>query len=85
MLNIYQKSVADAIRELLEAFRLPGESQQINRIAETFAEYYFASEPGELKHPNCSQSIDGGDSGGEVSRCSICPYLFNYYVEYRFA
>lgn len=33
------------MRELLEAFRLPGESQQINRIAETFAEVYFATHP----------------------------------------
>lgn len=35
------------MRELLEAFRLPGESQQINRITETFAEVYFATKPGE--------------------------------------
>lgn len=34
------------MRELLETFRLPGESQQISRITETFAEIYFASEPG---------------------------------------
>ncbi|EKM55633.1 uncharacterized protein PHACADRAFT_121344 [Phanerochaete carnosa HHB-10118-sp] len=43
------KSVADAMRELLEAFRLPGEAQQIGRITETFAEIYFASEPAEVK------------------------------------
>jgi brefeldin A-resistance guanine nucleotide exchange factor 1 len=36
------------MRELLEAFRLPGEAQQISRITETFASIYFASEPGEL-------------------------------------
>jgi len=36
------------MRELLEAFRLPGESQQINRITETFAEVYFATNPREL-------------------------------------
>lgn len=34
------------MRDLLEAFRLPGESQQISRITETFAEIYFASGPG---------------------------------------
>lgn len=34
------------MRELLEAFRLPGEAQQIARITETFAEMYFAAEPG---------------------------------------
>jgi brefeldin A-resistance guanine nucleotide exchange factor 1 len=34
------------MRELLETFRLPGEAQQIARITETFAEIYFASQPG---------------------------------------
>lgn len=34
------------MRDLLETFRLPGESQQINRITETFAEIYFATQPG---------------------------------------
>jgi brefeldin A-resistance guanine nucleotide exchange factor 1 len=43
-----QKPIVDALRELLESFRLPGESQQIARITETFAEVYFASEPGRL-------------------------------------
>ncbi|KAI0361936.1 Sec7-domain-containing protein [Trametes cingulata] len=43
------KSVAEALRELLESFRLPGESQQINRITETFAEVYFATGPEEVK------------------------------------
>ncbi len=41
--------ICDAMRELLEAFRLPGESQQINRITETFAEVYFATGPSEVK------------------------------------
>lgn len=41
-----QRSVADAMRDFLEAFRLPGESQQIARIAETFAAIYFAVNPG---------------------------------------
>jgi brefeldin A-resistance guanine nucleotide exchange factor 1 len=36
------------MRELLEAFRLPGEAQQIARITETFASIYFASGPGKL-------------------------------------
>lgn len=34
------------MRDFLEAFRLPGESQQIARIAETFAAIYFAVNPG---------------------------------------
>lgn len=40
-----QKPIADAMRELLESFRLPGEAQQIARITETFASIYFASDP----------------------------------------
>ena len=37
--------VAEAMRALCEAFRLPGEAQQIARITETFARKYFASRP----------------------------------------
>lgn len=44
-----QKIICDAMRELLEAFRLPGESQQIARITETFAEVYFATKPPEIR------------------------------------
>jgi Sec7-like guanine-nucleotide exchange factor len=43
------------MRELLETFRLPGEAQQISRITETFAEIYFASQPG-LDLFTCSRS-----------------------------
>ncbi|KAI0637119.1 Sec7-domain-containing protein [Trametes polyzona] len=43
------KTVSEALRELLESFRLPGESQQINRITETFAEVYIATKPEEVK------------------------------------
>lgn len=43
-----QKHIADAMREMLESFRLPGEAQQIARITETFASIYFAAKPGEL-------------------------------------
>lgn len=42
------KIICDAMRELLEAFRLPGESQQIARITETFAEVYFATGPPDI-------------------------------------
>nr|GAT51097.1 predicted protein [Mycena chlorophos] len=41
--------VAEAMRELLETFRLPGEAQQIARITETFASIYFASGPAEIQ------------------------------------
>jgi hypothetical protein len=41
-----QKLISDAMRELLESFRLPGEAQQIARITEVFAEaYYNAQDP----------------------------------------
>lgn len=36
-------SLDEALRRLLESFRLPGESAQIERIMETFAEHYFIS------------------------------------------
>ncbi|KAF8810722.1 Sec7 domain-containing protein [Phlegmacium glaucopus] len=49
LFDFKDKPVAEAMRELLEAFRLPGESQQISRIAETFASTYFAAEPAEIK------------------------------------
>jgi brefeldin A-resistance guanine nucleotide exchange factor 1 len=45
-----QKPMVDAMREMLETLRLPGEAQQIDRIAETFATVYFASMPGMYQH-----------------------------------
>ncbi|CCO30694.1 Pattern formation protein EMB30 AltName: Full=Protein EMBRYO DEFECTIVE 30 [Rhizoctonia solani AG-1 IB] len=44
-----QKSIADAMRELLESFRLPGESQPIARITETFAKQFFSCDPPGIK------------------------------------
>ncbi|KAI0807169.1 Sec7-domain-containing protein [Fomes fomentarius] len=49
LMDFKSKPVAEALREMLETFRLPGEAQQINRIAETFAEVYFATGPDEVK------------------------------------
>ncbi|KAL7413936.1 hypothetical protein BDY24DRAFT_386920 [Mrakia frigida] len=49
LFDFKDKLVADAMRDLLEAFRLPGESQQISRVTETFAEIYFASGPAEIQ------------------------------------
>ncbi|KAH9966443.1 Sec7-like domain protein [Russula dissimulans] len=49
LFDFHEKPIADAMRELLETFRLPGEAQQISRITETFAEIYFASKPAEIK------------------------------------
>lgn len=38
------KSLDEAMRELFASFRLPGESQQIERIMEKFAEHYVSGE-----------------------------------------
>ncbi|KAG8748165.1 GDP/GTP exchange factor for ARF [Ceratobasidium sp. 414] len=43
------KPIAEAMRELLESFRLPGESQPIARITETFAKAFFAAGPPGIK------------------------------------
>lgn len=48
LFNFSGKSVADAMRELLETFRLPGEAQPIARITETFAEHFFSFSPPEI-------------------------------------
>jgi brefeldin A-resistance guanine nucleotide exchange factor 1 len=42
------KRVDEAMRLLLEGFRLPGEAQQIERIMETFSSVYFATGPPEI-------------------------------------
>ncbi|KAG6874307.1 hypothetical protein C0995_001532 [Termitomyces sp. Mi166 len=49
LFDFRNKPIADALRELLESFRLPGEAQQIARITETFASAYFASGPEEIR------------------------------------
>ncbi|KAG8844780.1 GDP/GTP exchange factor for ARF, partial [Serendipita sp. 405] len=41
--------IAEAMREMLESFRLPGESQQIERITDTFAAKYFSTKPAEIQ------------------------------------
>ncbi|RUS35496.1 hypothetical protein BC938DRAFT_482565 [Jimgerdemannia flammicorona] len=42
------KRIDEALRDLLETFRLPGEAQQIGRVVETFAETYFATQPADI-------------------------------------
>ncbi|KAF8432469.1 hypothetical protein L210DRAFT_3623319 [Boletus edulis BED1] len=49
LFDFKNKPMVDAMREMLETLRLPGEAQQIDRIAETFASVYFASKPAEIK------------------------------------
>ncbi|KAJ7888919.1 hypothetical protein B0H14DRAFT_3127156 [Mycena olivaceomarginata] len=50
LFDFKDKAIADAMRDLLETFRLPGESQQIARITETFTSIYFTSEPDEIQN-----------------------------------
>ncbi|KAJ7168148.1 hypothetical protein C8R43DRAFT_983232 [Mycena crocata] len=50
LIDFRNKPFADALRELLVTFRLPGESQQIARITETFASIYFAAGPDEIQN-----------------------------------
>ncbi|KAL5635177.1 hypothetical protein ACGC1H_003018 [Rhizoctonia solani] len=49
MFDFRGKPIADAMRELLESFRLPGEAQPIARITETFAKQFFACGPPGIK------------------------------------
>ncbi|KAF5365564.1 hypothetical protein D9757_010895 [Collybiopsis confluens] len=49
LFDFKDKLVANAMREMLETFRLLGESQQIARITEVFAATFFAAKPAEIK------------------------------------
>ena len=42
------KRLDEALRDMLTTFRLPGESQQIDRIMMTFAKRFFESGPEEV-------------------------------------
>lgn len=48
LFDFNDKPLSEAMREMLESFRLPGESQQIARITETFSKVYFAVAPREV-------------------------------------
>lgn len=80
-----QISVADAMREMLETFRLPGEAQQIARITETFAEVYFAASPGTCakRGLGVGLSLMIAFSGSEVARRCLRPRVFDHHAEYR--
>ena len=51
---------------MLETFRLPGEAQQISRVTETFAEIYFAAEPGESCCYVCSTIFHAQSQADEI-------------------
>ncbi|KAI9144046.1 hypothetical protein BKA69DRAFT_1122695 [Paraphysoderma sedebokerense] len=42
------KRIDEGMRDMLAAFRLPGEAQQIDRIMDCFAEAYFATKPEQI-------------------------------------
>ena len=78
-----QKSVAEAMREMLETFRLPGESQQIDRIAETFAEVYFATGPGvfvDAQRSDYMYSLCLLRSRGQVARQCLRARVLNHHA-----
>ena len=51
---------------MLETFRLPGEAQQISRVTETFAEIYFAAEPGESYRHVCLTNFHAQSQADEI-------------------
>lgn len=51
------KRMDEALRMVLETFRLPGESQQIFRVTDTFAEAYFESGPKEIYSVDAAQVL----------------------------
>lgn len=51
------KRIDESMRMVLETFRLPGESQQINRVTDTFAEAYFESGPKEIVNLDGAQIL----------------------------
>ncbi|KAJ4488408.1 hypothetical protein J3R30DRAFT_3435649 [Lentinula aciculospora] len=57
LFDFRNKPVADAMREMLESFRLPGESQQIERITGTFAMKYLESGPAEIKSKDAGHIV----------------------------
>ncbi|OAC99682.1 hypothetical protein MUCCIDRAFT_136379 [Mucor lusitanicus CBS 277.49] len=55
--NFSGKRMDEAMRMILETFRLPGESQQIMRVTEAFAATYFASGPKEIANIEAAEIL----------------------------
>ncbi|KAF7725729.1 GDP/GTP exchange factor for ARF [Apophysomyces ossiformis] len=51
------KPIHEALRSVLETFRLPGESQQIMRVTDTFAEIYYEANTEEIANPIAAQVL----------------------------
>ncbi|SAL99274.1 hypothetical protein [Absidia glauca] len=55
--NFEGKRMDEALRMVLETFRLPGESQQIIRVTDTFSDVYFESKPEGIANGDASQIL----------------------------
>ncbi|KAI8975006.1 hypothetical protein BDB01DRAFT_728565 [Pilobolus umbonatus] len=55
--NFEGKRIDEALRSVLETFRLPGESQQIIRVTDTFAETFFEYGPKEIYNIEAAQIL----------------------------
>ena len=51
--------IDEALRLFLSLFRLPGESQQIDRIIEQFAMIFIGDNPSDFEEPTGSGGLDG--------------------------
>ena len=82
--TMLQKPVAESMREMLESFRLPGESQQIERITGVFAEkYYIANTDCERGFASLQPLSDTENcSGNQILRRGPCPLLLYHHVEH---
>lgn len=68
------------MRELLEAFRLPGESSPIGRITEVFAEHFFSYRPGELGTPVALQLANRSSFSTVEVQSQDAAYVLAYSV-----
>jgi len=48
------RRIDEALRMMLESFRLPGESQMIERVMNSFAAVYMTTAPPEIKHEDAA-------------------------------
>lgn len=68
--------IDEAVREVLEAFRLPGESQQIDRVMETFARVYYRSQT----HQSAEKSQGKGEEGECVFASQDAAFILAYSI-----
>lgn len=54
IMSFHDSHIDTALRKFLQGFRLPGESQIIDRMMEKFAERYCACNPGAFSTADCA-------------------------------